>query len=105
MDGCEQCFVLLKRRPERTRMINPISSGTTMYDQVKQLRQSDLQQLAGDISTRNDHMTQMMKDVENGDLDGAKQELSAVRDAQATIKADRSQIKDLRSNVQDLHTD
>jgi phage shock protein A len=85
--------------------INPVSTGSTLYDHLKQIRQTDLQKLAGDISTRNDHMTQMMKDLESGDVDGAKQELAAVRDAQKSIKADRAQLTDLRNNVQNLRTD
>ncbi|MBZ5722683.1 MAG: hypothetical protein LAO03_20275 [Acidobacteriia bacterium] len=84
--------------------INSLST-SNLHNHLNQLRQTDLKQLAGDISIRNDHIAQMQKDMESGDVAGATQEKAAALDAQKNVLADRAQLTDLRNNVHELRAD
>jgi hypothetical protein len=90
---------------EKTLMTIQSLSTSNLHDHLNQLRQTDLKQLASDIGTRNDHITQMQKDLQDGDVAGAKQERAAALDSQKSVLADRAQLTGLRNNVHDLRAD
>ena len=85
-------------------MINGYST-STIQDHMMRQTQADKSQLQGDIGVRNDHINQMMQDLKDGDMDGAKTEMLAARDAQLQVKSDRANLEQRHQDMQQLMSD
>ncbi len=85
-------------------MINAVSIAN-LKDHLAQNIKSDVQQLRSDTKDRMDHLAQMRADITAGDLDGAKTEMLAAREAQKSVVADHVTLTSLHQGIQTLHTD
>jgi hypothetical protein len=81
-------------------MTTNLLSFSNLQDHMTQLMGSNTKQLQADIGIRDSHFAEMQKDLKNGDMEGAKAELAAARDAQKSVAADRTVLRDLRTSIQ-----
>jgi DNA repair exonuclease SbcCD ATPase subunit len=85
-------------------MINAVSIDN-LKGHLAQMMKSDVQQLRSDTKDRIDHFAQMRSDIQSGDLEGARTELLAARDAQKSVVADHSALTSLHQDIHMLHQD
>ncbi len=83
-------------------MINA-NSIAQLREQFGQYRQADAAQTKLDFLTRNSATAEMQKDLEAGDLDGAKAAKDAAVQAQQSLVTDRANQSDLRQDLQEVH--
>ena len=85
-------------------MINAVSIHN-LKDHLALMMRDDVQQLRADTKDRMNHLAQMRSDIQSGDLDGAKSELLAAREAQKNVLADHRTLTGLHQSIQTLHQD
>jgi hypothetical protein len=85
-------------------MINAVSIDN-LKDHLALMMKNDVQQLRSDTKDRMSHLTQMRSDIQSGDLNGAKTELLAAREAQKNVVADHQTLTGLHQSIQTLHQD
>jgi septal ring factor EnvC (AmiA/AmiB activator) len=85
-------------------MINAVSIDN-LKDHLALMMKSDVQQLRSDTKDRMGHLAQMRSNIQSGDLEGAKTELLAAREAQKNVAADHKMLTGLHQSIQTLHQD